>query len=246
MARIRHLNRAPIAEAVIELRIRPAGGLNSNVFLPLSQQLATRYPTEEKVQSLEATFGMKDGKPIGPDASYAELGVLRRSADQREVVQLRTNGFSFSRLAPYTSWEEVLPKALALWTSYRDLVKPERLIRLGVRYVNRLTLPVSADLSAFLTAAPVVPGSLPQSLRSYLTRSVLHDPQTGNSILLTQASEPSSDQEHLTILLDVDAFREADIDAGDDRLLSLLESLRNLKNRAFFGSVTEQTLEMYE
>ncbi len=101
------------------------------------------------------------------------------------------------------------------------------------------------DLGRHLTSAPVVPEQLPSVLRSYLTRTALHDPATGNSVTVTQASEPSTDQEHLVILLDVDAFRDADLDPSDERIPSILESLRQLKNRAFFGSITERTAEMY-
>jgi uncharacterized protein (TIGR04255 family) len=86
---------------------------------------------------------------------------------------------------------------------------------------------------------------MPAMLRSYLTRTVLHDPETGNSVTVTQASEPAPNEGHLIVLLDVDAFRDVDLDSSEPRLQSILESLRDLKNQAFFGSITEQTAESY-
>jgi len=83
-------------------------------------------------------------------------------------------------------------------------------------------------------------------LRGYLTRTVLHDAKSGNSVTLTQAIEPAVEQGGVVILLDVDAFRDVDMEPMDNRILDILDSLRHLKNRAFFESITEATAEMYE
>lgn len=245
MAQIRHLERAPIAEAVIELRVRSATPVRLESLTELVARWKASYPIEQKVESMAATFGVQDGKPI-TDAQYERLGFLLKSSDQREVVQFRRDAFAFSRLHPYTTWEEVLPKAAELWASYRDVIRPERLIRLGVRYINRLRLPLPLDLNEHLLSRPIVPEILPATLRSYLTRMILEDPESRNSVTITQASEPSTDQDHIEILLDVDAFRDVDLNPADDLVIPLLESLRLLKNRAFFASITERTAEMYE
>lgn len=246
MARIRHLSRAPIAEAVIELRVRPSSDTTLQSLEPLSERLRASFPVVQRIESIAAKFGLKDGKPLPTDTTYEQLGILLKTADQQDVVQIRTDGFAVSRLPPYTSWEKVLPRALELWTQYCDVARPERVNRLGVRYVNRLRLPMPVDLSAHLTSPPTIPEMLPQVLRGYLTRMVLHDPETGNSVTVTQATEPSTDSEHLIVLLDIDALREVDLDPSSQEVGSMLESLRQQKNRAFFGSVTEQTAERYQ
>jgi uncharacterized protein (TIGR04255 family) len=202
------------------------------------------FPLEHNVQAVAATFGLQDGKPLA-NAQQEQLGVMLKTADQHNVVQFRRDAFAFSQLQPSTSWEEILPTAAELWTSYRDLVRPDRLIRLGVRYVNRLRLALPVDLSRYLTSPPPAPEVLP-SIRGFLTRMILQEPASGNSITITQASGPSTDQHHIIVLLDVDAFREVDIVPTDDEVIPILQGLRQLKNQAFFGSITEQTAEMYE
>lgn len=245
MAHIRHLDRAPIAEAVIEIRVRSTAGIPLDKLASLSAAWKATYPHETKVESFAARFGMQDGKATS-DAQHEQLGFLLKTADKQEAVQFRTDAFAFSRLHPYTSWEEVLPKAAALWASYRESVKPERLVRLGVRYINRLRLPQPVDLAGYLTAPPTLPETLPFALRSYLTRLVLHDLEAGNSVTVTQASEPSTDEDHIVVLLDLDAFRDVDMEPGDERVMPILESLRHLKNRAFFGNISERTAEMFK
>ena len=245
MAQIRHLNRAPIAEAVIELRVRSASPIGLEPLGALSSYWKPKYPLEQKVQSVAATFGVQDGKPV-TDAQYQQLGYMLKTSDQHDVVQFRRDAFVFSQLQPYSSWEQVLPKATELWASYREAIKPERLIRLGVRYINRLRLPLPVNLSEYLTSPPVAPQMSASTIRAYLTRMVLHDPGTGNSVTVTQASEPSTDQDQIVVLLDVDAFRDVDVSPADEGVIKMLESLRHVKNQAFFGSITERTAEMYE
>lgn len=246
MARIRHLSRAPIAEAVIDLRVQPTDGVSAESFSTISELLKDSYPILQRVESLETTFGIQEGQSQPPQLTYSEIGILLKSRDQRNVAQFRTNGFTFNRLPPYTSWEEVFPEAIELWERYRGLATPARVTRIAVRYINRLPFALPVDLSEYLTASPSIPDSLPQVLRAYLTRLVLSDAETANSVIVTQAPEPSADADHVVVLLDVDAYRDVDMDPGDPRIKEILGSLRELKNRVFFGSITERTAEMHE
>jgi uncharacterized protein (TIGR04255 family) len=246
MTRIRHLARAPIAEALIDIRVQPRDGISGDSFNQAAEEVSSTYPVVQRIESLAATFGVQEGKPMAPDATYSQIGLFLKTSDERNIVQFRTNGFTFSRLPQYTSWDEMFPEARSLWREYCAAAKPRRVIRLAVRYINRLRLPLPLDLATYLSAPPTVPEGLPPVLRAYLTRLVLNDADTGNSVIVTQALEPSVDTDHLVLLLDVDAFRDVDLDPGDSRLESILGMLRDLKNRVFFGSITEQTAEMYE
>jgi uncharacterized protein (TIGR04255 family) len=245
MARIRHLTHAPIAEAVIEFRVRLATPVDSGRLTELASRWQAAFPVQEKVQAMAATFAIQDGKPLAK-AQHEQLGIMLKTSDQHDIVQFRRDLFAFSQLQPYTSWDEILPRATELWASYRDAIRPDRLVRLGVRYINRLRLALPADLSRYLTSPPAAPDVLASTIRTYLTRMVLHDSESGNSVTITQASEPSTDPQHIVVLLDVDSFRDVDISPGDDEVIPILHALRDLKNQAFFGSITEQTAEMYE
>lgn len=245
MARIRHLERAPIEEAVVELRVRPRSPFSLDTLAALAARWKTEFPLEEMVQAMAASFRIQDGTPL-TSTQHEQLGFQLKTADRHDVVQCRRDAFVFSQLRPYSSWEQVLPRATALWAAYRDATKPERLTRLGVRYINRLRLALPADLSQYLTSPPAGPEVLHSTLRGYLTRLVLQDQDSGNSVTITQASEPSTDPNHVVILLDIDAFREVDLDPNGEDIAPMLQALRDLKNRAFFGSITERTAEMYE
>ena len=48
------------------------------------------------------------------------------------------------------------------------------------------------------------------------------------------------------MILDVDAFIAANLSPADRELWTILERLRELKNRSFFGTITEQAAELYK
>ena len=188
---------------------------------------------------------MKDGRPTPSDTTYSELGIVLKSEDGTSLAQFRTDGFTFNKLAPYTRWEEVLPETLNLWAIYLELAKPEQVTRLATRYINRLKLPLPiVDLSIYLTSPPSIPQGLPQQLHGFLTR--LDIIESNLSARLIQALERSPDPNYLVVLLDIDAYQEAELDPQSERIPKVLGLLRDFKNRIFFESITEETARLFE
>ena len=68
-------------------------------------------------------------------------GVRLTSEDGRQVAQLRTDGFSFSRLAPYEDWSTFFAEAGRLWGAYIDIAEPRRTTGVAVRYINQIVVP---------------------------------------------------------------------------------------------------------
>ena len=244
MARPReHLSRAPIIEAVLDFRVLPEEGLTAERFSPLREQLAKSYPTATPMHSVEARFSVKDE----PTQVKSDLGWMFRAADDRTRAQFRTNGFTFNRLAPYTTWEEVFSESMRLWQLYVETAKPQEISRLAVRYINRLTVSTPAELSDYLEAPPKVPDPVPQGIGEFLSRIVISDPQGQASAIIIQALEGSSDQGKISILLDIDAFRQASLSPNEKEAVErIFGDLRSLKNTIFYASITERTADQYE
>ena len=64
-------------------------------------------------------------------------------ADSKEIVQFRIDGFTFNRLAPYVSWEDMYSKAAAAWQHYRLGLPDAKVTRLATRFLNRILLPIN-------------------------------------------------------------------------------------------------------
>jgi uncharacterized protein (TIGR04255 family) len=175
-------------------------------------------------------------------------GVLFETEDGRTLAQFRVDGFTYNRLAPYSSWEEICPETLKLWETYVRCARPEYVVRVATRYINRLRLPHPiADLDEYLTAPPQIPKGMPQRLRGYLQRLVIYDESHDHSVILTQAPEANPlDDRHVTMLLDIDAYKDLDqLPPDSPDLKAILTRLREAKNTAFYSSITKRTQDMY-
>lgn len=246
MPTVRHLENAPITEALVDFRVNARKDFRAEEFRSLKEQLRAVYPNVEERRGLEASFEFKPGLPI--TTMQREVGLQSlffRSADNLNVAQFRIDGFTHNRLKPYTSWEALLPEAVRLWELYVKVAKPEYVTRLALRYINHLRLPTNVDgLGRFLATAPALPAGYPSHVRGFLTRFEVTDRETEIAANVAQALDaPSVDG--VTVILDIDVYKEEHFDVGDARIPEVLATLRSLKNRIFFDTLTEQGIGLF-
>src|ERR1035441_7156319 len=153
MARPRaHLQKAPIVEAVIDFRVLRQEQVASETFASLGSSIGEQYTKTGSIQSIEARFGVVHGKPLDTSQTQTDLGWRYQTAT--EIAQFRVDGFTFSKIKPYTTWEDVSAEAFRLWKVYVDAAKPRQVSRIAVRYINQMQLPAVKNLEEYLTAPP--------------------------------------------------------------------------------------------
>lgn len=243
----KHLSRAPIEEALIDFRVRAPEGLSSTGLLPLAEQVVDRYPIKEELRSFTTTLQLQQGVTTPPQTAERATGWVLRSPDRLCVVQASIQGFTFSRLRPYTRWDEVWAETLRLWQVYVAVAQPLEVTRLATRYINRLQLPIGAGPEVYLSAPPVIPAPAPSAIQGFLSRVQTFDPGQRASAIITQAMEPGVASVGASLLLDIDAFQLVTLAPGDPQKIELVVGgLRALKNIIFFASITEAAAENYQ
>jgi uncharacterized protein (TIGR04255 family) len=108
-----------------------------------------------------------------------------------------------------------------------------------------MRLPDVQNLGEYLEAPPQLPGPIPQRIREFLTRVYVEDDGRNASAVIVQVLEPRIDPNAISLLLDIDAFRELNESPDDPGLLSVFGLLRELKNEIFFATITEKIVERY-
>jgi uncharacterized protein (TIGR04255 family) len=244
----RHLKNAPISEAIIDFRVKTRSDLRAEDFRSVKDHVSSQLPKVEEMRGVQATIQVSKGQEQAPVVQ--DLGIqgnFFKSNDDKVVAQFRIDGFTFNRLRPYTSWEDIFPQAMELWYLYLGVAKPLAVTRLAVRYINHVPLPPGAEhFENYLRAAPPVPIELPQYVSSFLTRVTVHNPETDIAAHITQALQPSSDARRLTVILDIDAYKEAEFSPDDPAIERTFNYLRAFKNLIFFNSLTDETLRQFE
>jgi len=245
MAQERHLPNAPITEAIIDFRVKLSPDFRVGQFSILKEQLSASFPNVKEQKVSEAIFGLQKGKLFTSTIKEKELRGFRfESEDGCNVAQFRIDGFTFSRLKPYTSWDEVFPAAYELWNLYVETASPEFITRVAVRYINRLNLPLK-EFAEYLAAPPTIPDGLPASVSSFLNRVVINEPESGIAANITQALE-KVESDRAIIILDIDVYMKRDYEINDDSIRPTFAELHRMKNRIFFTSITEKAVRSFE
>ena len=139
MANPRHLNRAPIREAVIDIQFSPPVALDTVKLM--TERLKNEFPKSGEIW--QASVGFRLGVDGSNDETSTEKNVVGIRYDTNEyVLQCQVDRFTFSRLAPYESWEEMSGVARRLWQEFISVTTPGTVTRVATRYINALPLPL--------------------------------------------------------------------------------------------------------
>jgi uncharacterized protein (TIGR04255 family) len=216
-----------------------------DAFHALKKRIADSYPQSKEQKGFEAEVRFEGGQLSQSTKQRGMVGLVFRSTSGKNVAQFRIDGFTFSRLSPYTSWDEIFPEAFRLWKIYLDIVAPDFITRIAVRYINKLRIPLPlGDFSDYLCAPPVVPPELPRQVATFLTRMVIPQSDFSADAVITQALETAP--KFFTIILDIDVYRTKQYETDEEKMRSEFEELRRLKNQIFFSSITENAARLFE
>lgn len=240
----RHLPNAPIREALFDIRAQLPEKTTIDFLERMHQEVEADYPAKQTKRWVKSELQLRPDDPA-ITAGHGVTGFLFKNADGTQVVQFRLDGFSFSRLAPYQTWEDFLAEAQRLWRIYRDRVHPEAIPRVAVRYINQLTIPAGErSWREYLRSPPaLLPEGIEHPVSEFLTRYSAKDVSKDLTWLVTLAMRPEDDPSRRLILLDIDTFKLDNFDE-EDHIWTTAELLRKAKNTAFFGTLSEHALEL--
>lgn len=243
------LDSAPIIEAVLDIDCDMPPTLDWNQLQASAHEaLRSRYPKvrQQFVQNHILTAG-EDAPVLQFNEGVGAVQFL--TEDEKQLVQFRANGFSFNRLAPYTTLDDYLPEIESAWTKFSELAGPVVVRKIGLRMINRILLPMREgrlNFGEYLEISPRLPVTgLNLGIIGFLDQQIAVDEESGNQVNIVKTSQ-LPEGEKLPVILDIDAFylcQAAPLD-WDELLLRIL-SLRDLKNRIFQYTLTPQCLNLF-
>jgi uncharacterized protein (TIGR04255 family) len=239
----------PINEALIDIRVDPLPSSALTTLESLHGKIREDYPTKKARNRWEGAIEIKDDhllsaaqRHLGPD------GFLFHSQDEKQIVQYRLDGFTFNRLRPYPAqgWPVIRTEAQKLWQLYLHTVNPQRIVRIGLRYINQINVPArQIDLEDYLAEPPCIPRDLPQTLEHFLTRLVIPWPKLEAKAIITQSLVSPPIPDTTSFILDIDVLTESDRSPDTANVWEILEQFREFKNTIFKSSLTSKTEELF-
>ena len=241
-----HYKKAPIKEAVIDIGVELSSELRFEDLQALRKHVSSDYPREETRNRGE--FMLQFAPSVQASAQQKPWALMFRNESNNQVLQVRLDGFTFSRLEPYEDFEHLRDEARRLWDIYRELVRPKSITRVAVRYINQFNLPGErVEPEDYLNVFPYVSTKLPPELRDfgpYLMNLRMYQRDLNGFLVVNQAMTTPRQPDIISIVLDFDLHVENPPVTDEQALWAFFDKLRERKNLYFEASITDRTREL--
>ena len=245
----RRYSKAPITEAIIDLKVTLPAGFLIDKFADIHPYIKDNFPIMQPFYKGVGALTYEPGSSFKVDTSEQQMGFWFKSEDNLRTFQATLEGFTFNRLGQYESWEELSSDAKNLWEIYKEICKPLYVTRAAVRYINQINIPANEpiELKDYLSTVPEVSPNLPQkALQSFFMQLQIPQFDLDCMLIISEAIANQPNPEVVTVILDFDLFRQSVWDSSDEDIWSFLEKLRHRKNEVFEASITDRTRELID
>ncbi len=238
--------RAPITEALLDIRVELRKPFALSNLEQLHEKIRDRFPEKQQRIAFQANIKLAPDGPAAAIPMSQPDGYLFRSLAMNKIVQARIDGFTFNKLKPYENWQVFKSEAQELWNLYYQLARPLKITRLALRYINRIDLPLPFNTfkDYILTLPEVAPG-LPQALSGFFMQIAIPNPEIEANAIINETIENVTNNQKLPLIFDIDIFREVSFIDNKPELWIIFDHLRDFKNNIFFSSITDKTKELF-
>lgn len=244
------LLKAPIIEAVLDVDCdMPPGFDLAKLEIPSRERFKETYPKFRKQLMQEHKIEAKLDKPPVTSVRHALQSLLFLNDSEKQIVQVRANGFSFNRLAPYSSLNEYLPEIERTWKLFVSLASPVQIRAVRLRYINRILLPMPEgrlELEEFLKVGPRLPDEKQLTFTGFLNQHTAVEAGTGNKVSIVLTNQPMENKT-LPIIFDITVESNGVAEVENWTWLSgQIQALRALKNLVFRNTLTDRCLNLFQ
>lgn len=238
----------PIVEAVvdfdcdmpIELDLR-----KQQVFI--LKEVSPEYPRVEPIHRVDFSFQF-DTSDITSEIEQSLEALRFHSEDGKQIIQYRRTGFSFNRLAPYSSFDDYSDEIQKRWMQFLQLAKPVVLRTLRLRYINTLNIPIKdgqVDLAQYLNSAVVLRENGLESGEFLLRLNVTDGRRLLNGVIVSVLQART--KTHAPVVVDIAVQKDLVCELDDMATIQeALDSLRSFKNNIFASVITKELLRTLE
>ena len=237
-----YYDRPPIIEAVIELLFSTL--VSEDELEEAKKYLKKNYVNEVPLEEIEFNLQIESS-----DVKRNTERFFRYSSqDETQMCLLKRKSFSVSQLAPYTSWNDFITRFERDYQLHKKHVGYKQIKRIGVRYINRIDIPVTDPViyeNDYLNIYPKYPDVL-GVLHGYAVQQRSRIDSLKSNLTINSAIVPSPLLHHTSILFDQDIGREEDVPQKIEDLILFLNQARIEKNRIFEACITDKARGLFK
>lgn len=228
-----NLAAAPIVEAVLHWQ---AMATKEYQEAELLKEMQTSFPgyTSTNQHNLEAGLsGTPQGMEFKQRKAWQGVRLTKFKDDEQPkyVCQFLRQGIVFSRLAPYTKWEDFASEGRKFWDKHCELGQPIEVARLHVRFISQIGIDSIDEIENYIDKVCAPVASLGLSANQYYHQDTIQLTNQPYVIKVVRAVQPNAEHEsNLIVDITVSTAVSCELDEVDDKL----KDLRFIKNKVFF------------
>ncbi|MBO1362322.1 TIGR04255 family protein [Prevotella sp. A2931] len=242
------LEKAPVVVAMCQIKFD-----ESNVaiddFLRFDANLRRYLP--ERNHNIAASISLKTNTPIplgkAPIKGISDTkvtGYLYFSKDQKEKLEISTDGITYTSEAAYMGWDNFKTTVLKYTELFKPILETVAIKRTSIRFINQFEITEFDDPAEYFNTVISSTGDerhLPYPLLKYGFRMTV-DVKEGVYSIINQNVDKKTDK--YTYIFDIDVLNRNNLLYTSDSLECVLEDLRNIKNTIFFNNITDKTIAL--
>jgi uncharacterized protein (TIGR04255 family) len=152
-------------------------------------------------------------------------------------------------MAPYPGWDVFSHEVEENLRTFRDMAGFRKLLHLGVRFINRIDIPMDSgniDMGRFLAIGPMFPPALANhNVENYFVNAQIAYSKVARVTIQTGLI-PDALIGHISVLLDIDVVRLSDLPQKFDAIPEILLDLRAIKNDVFEICISDAARALFE
>lgn len=231
----------PIKEAVFDIQVTGLENITEEDIENLHTLFEASYPQKKKTLNVFGDFEIKQNNEITNNTKTQFRGVIFSNEKNNRQVQFRVDGFTLNFLSPYSDWDKFYNEALLLWEIYFNGLRPKKINRIGLRYINKINIPLPlVSFQEYILNMPPIPKSLPQLYNSFFMQIQVPCDKKEYNVVITETIETLT-KELVPFILDIDIFKEI----NNNLEFTDFNYMRSMKNLIFEDFITDKTRNLF-
>jgi len=252
MAEQRLLRKPPIVEALIDIRFNVPETTKLTDLRAVCEFFAAEFPSfeERKTGSAKIEFRGAEGIKVeapAPEVSHFIRNNSTANSQATRSIAIQRDGITVSHISNYGGWNDLIALTSRLFKQFIQVANPIATIRLGARYINKIELPLTTfDFDNYFTCGPKLPQAVPQVVFEFHYRTGIIGESSFLKAWINQYLMKKVTDHFPSVILDIDVFQSERYPPIWNDIAEPLEKIHDLKNRLFFGSLTDLALDAYK
>lgn len=241
----------PLIEAVCEFRFGVKTPLPQKQIDAFYAEIKKLFPLSKKGKIHSLEFKVEPNKVTGKDNKSYKEGFYEFdqyfSDDEKYSVQLDNGRVSIHRIKPYVSWTEFFPLIKSVYSAYIKNFSPEKLLRIGVRYVNEIAVPTDGfAFGDYFNIKASLPSLAENSQKSLFIGSVFEQEEGRDAIKVQLVEKQSLEKTpNRVFVLDFDYFL-VNLVVEFDRIDEWIKKAHTNLESVFEGVVSDKTKALFD